>query len=110
MIGDNVDDVVSIAYLEDLAARAQEPAQPANAEVEELMRPPTFVPESKPVDELLREMQARRTHIAIVIDEYGGTASLVTIEDILEEIVGEIADSTTPSGRRWSGWTTTPPR
>ena len=56
------------------------------------MRPPTFVPESKPVDELLGEMQARRTHMAIVIDEYGGTAGLVTIEDILEEIVGEIAD------------------
>ena len=91
VIGDNVDDVVGIAYLKDLAARAQEP-QARNTKVEELMRPPTFVPESKPVDELLREMQARRTHIAIVIDEYGGTAGLVTIEDILEEIVGEIAD------------------
>ena len=56
------------------------------------MRKPVFVPESKPVDELLREMQAHRTHIAIVIDEYGGTAGLVTIEDILEEIVGEITD------------------
>ena len=56
------------------------------------MRPATFVPESKPVDELLREMQQRRIHLAIVIDEYGGTAGLVTIEDILEEIVGEITD------------------
>jgi CBS domain containing-hemolysin-like protein len=56
------------------------------------MRPVIYVPESKPVDELLREMQAHRTHIVIVIDEYGGTAGLVTIEDILEEIVGEIAD------------------
>jgi CBS domain containing-hemolysin-like protein len=56
------------------------------------MRRATFVPESKPVDDLLREMQARQTHVAIVIDEYGGTAGLVTIEDILEEIVGEIAD------------------
>ena len=50
------------------------------------------MPESKPVDDLLREMQARQVHMAIVIDEYGGTAGLVTIEDILEEIVGEIAD------------------
>jgi CBS domain containing-hemolysin-like protein len=56
------------------------------------MRPPSFVPESKPVDALLREMQARRIHMAVVVDEYGGTAGLVTIEDILEEIVGEIAD------------------
>ena len=56
------------------------------------MRPATFVPESKPVDDLLSEMQAQRTHMAIIVDEYGGTAGLVTIEDILEEIVGEITD------------------
>jgi CBS domain containing-hemolysin-like protein len=56
------------------------------------MRPVHFVPDSKPADELLREMQAARVHIAIVVDEYGGTAGLVTIEDVLEEIVGEIAD------------------
>ena len=56
------------------------------------MRPAVFVPDTKPVDELLREMQAQQTHIAIVVDEYGGTAGLVTIEDILEEIVGEITD------------------
>jgi CBS domain containing-hemolysin-like protein len=91
VVGDNVDDVVGIVYLKDLAARAQD--QHARAtKVEEVMRAPTFVPESKPVDELLREMQSRRTHIAVVIDEYGGTAGVVTIEDILEEIVGEIAD------------------
>ena len=56
------------------------------------MRPASYVPDSKPVDELLRQMQAQRTHMVIVIDEYGGTAGLVTIEDILEEIVGEITD------------------
>jgi CBS domain containing-hemolysin-like protein len=56
------------------------------------MRPVLYVPDSKPVDELLREMQAERKHIAIVVDEYGGTAGLVTIEDVLEEIVGEITD------------------
>ena len=93
VIGDNVDDIVGIAYLKDLVRHGQEarggdPTVP----VEEVMRPATFVPESKPVDELLRDMQAQRTHIAIVIDEYGGTAGLVTIEDILEEIVGEITD------------------
>ncbi len=56
------------------------------------MRPCMYVPDSKPVDVLLREMQARRMHVAIAVDEYGGTAGLVTIEDILEEIVGEITD------------------
>ena len=56
------------------------------------MRPVLYVPDSKPVDDLLREMQASRKHVAVVVDEYGGTAGLVTIEDILEEIVGEITD------------------
>jgi len=86
VIGENVDDVLGIVYLKD-AVRTD-----GQSPVERLMRPATFVPESKPVDDLLREMQAARTHIAIVVDEYGGTAGLVTIEDILEEIVGEITD------------------
>jgi CBS domain containing-hemolysin-like protein len=86
VIGENVDDVLGIVYLKDAV-----PAGP-EVRVSELMRSATFVPESKPVDDLLREMQAARTHIAVVVDEYGGTAGLVTIEDILEEIVGEITD------------------
>ncbi|HJQ44318.1 MAG TPA: hemolysin family protein [Jatrophihabitantaceae bacterium] len=92
VVGENVDDVVGIVYLKDLARRSQDAERARGTRVDDVMRPAVFVPESKPVDELLREMQARRTHIAIVIDEYGGTAGLVTIEDILEEIVGEITD------------------
>ena len=92
VIGENVDDIVGVAYLKDLARRAQDADRARVTHVEEVMRPAAFVPESKPVDELLREMQAHRSHIAIVIDEYGGTAGLVTIEDVLEEIVGEITD------------------
>jgi CBS domain containing-hemolysin-like protein len=92
VVGENVDDVVGVVYLKDLARRAQDTERARKTKISEVMRTPVFVPESKPVDELMREMQAMRTHIAIVIDEYGGTAGLVTIEDILEEIVGEIAD------------------
>jgi CBS domain containing-hemolysin-like protein len=92
VIGENVDDVVGVVYLKDLVRRSQNSTDGRGPRVDELMRPPTFVPESKPVDELLRDMQAQRVHIAIVVDEYGGFAGLVTIEDILEEIVGEIAD------------------
>jgi CBS domain containing-hemolysin-like protein len=93
VVGENEDDVIGIAYLKDLVARSREhPEAEAVEKVESVMRPATFVPESKPADDLLREMQARQIHLAVVIDEYGGTAGLVTIEDILEEIVGEIAD------------------
>jgi CBS domain containing-hemolysin-like protein len=91
--GENTDDVVGIGYLKDMVAWDHEhPGTEHTERVEKIMRPATYVPESKPVDELLRQMQLQRTHVAIVIDEYGGTAGLVTIEDILEEIVGEIAD------------------
>ncbi|WP_300613846.1 hemolysin family protein, partial [Trebonia sp.] len=93
VIGENLDDVVGVAYLKDIVTRIYEHPEGESAEtVESIMRAATFAPESKPVDDLLREMQARHVHVAIVIDEYGGTAGLVTIEDILEEIVGEIAD------------------
>jgi CBS domain containing-hemolysin-like protein len=93
VIGENEDDIIGIAYLKDIVTRSYEHRESESVEtVESIMRPATFVPESKPIDALLREMQARQIHVAIVIDEYGGTAGLVTIEDILEEIVGEIAD------------------
>jgi CBS domain containing-hemolysin-like protein len=91
VVGDNADDVLGVAYLKDLV-RKERTEGGATGKVEEAMREPVFVPESKPVDELLREMQAELGHIAIVVDEYGGTAGLVTIEDVLEEIVGEITD------------------
>ncbi|HEV7897992.1 MAG TPA: hemolysin family protein [Planosporangium sp.] len=93
VIGENVDDVLGIVYLKDLVRRTAggDPGA-GEAPVAQVMREAAYVPESKPVDDLLREMQAARNHIAIVVDEYGGTAGLVTIEDILEEIVGEITD------------------
>ncbi len=90
--GENLDDIMGVVYLKDMARRAQDQERAKTTTIEEVMRPVTYVPESKPVDELLRDMQAARSHIAIVIDEYGGTAGIVTIEDILEEIVGEITD------------------
>jgi CBS domain containing-hemolysin-like protein len=93
VVGENEDDVVGIAYLKDIVSRDHEqPGSETTQRVSQVMRPATYVPESKPIDELLRQMQTERIHVAIVIDEYGGTAGLVTIEDILEEIVGEIAD------------------
>ncbi|GLW08606.1 hypothetical protein Misp01_37360 [Microtetraspora sp. NBRC 13810] len=93
VVGENEDDVIGIAYLKDIVRRIHETGEDRREErVESIMRPATYVPESKPIDQLMREMQARQIHLAIVIDEYGGTAGLVTIEDVLEEIVGEIAD------------------
>ncbi len=93
VIGDNEDDVVGIVYLKDVAKRAFDHRDAESSEkVESVMRVPFFVPDSRAADELLKDMQANRTHIAVVLDEYGGVAGLVTIEDILEEIVGEIAD------------------
>jgi CBS domain containing-hemolysin-like protein len=93
VVGENTDDVVGIAYLKDIVAWAHEHPDAEETElIGNVMRSATYVPESKPIDELLRQMQTQRIHVAIVIDEYGGTAGLVTIEDILEEIVGEIAD------------------
>lgn len=92
VVGENSDDVVGVLYFKDVVRRVNADESARDLPVTQLMRPAPFVPESKPVDDLLREMQRDQTHAAVVIDEYGGTAGLVTIEDILEEIVGEIDD------------------
>ena len=93
VVGDNLDDVVGVVYLKDITRRVFEHRDAERSEqVDSVMRQAHFVPDSKRADDLLRDLQASRVHMAIVVDEYGGTAGLVTIEDILEEIVGEIAD------------------
>ena len=88
---ESVDEVVGILYAKDLLPILKNPDGPRPA-VRSLLRPPVFVPESMTIDDLLHEFQRRKVHIAIVLDEYGGTAGLLTIEDLLEEIVGEIQD------------------
>src|SRR6204780_1639472 len=93
VVGENQEDVVGTSYLKDLVAWSHEhPGAEATEKIATVMRSASYVPDSKPVDELLRQMQAQRNHMVIVIDEYGGTAGLVTVEDLLEEIVGEITD------------------
>ena len=93
VISENLDNVVGIAYVKDLAKRVHDnPNSEVNEKVEEHLRKATFVPENKTADDLLKQMQRDQIHMAIVVDEYGGTAGIITIEDILEEIVGEIAD------------------
>jgi putative hemolysin len=86
----DTDNIVGVLYAKDLLKKMHESASPVK--LASIARAPTFVPETKKVAELLREMQEQRVHMAIVVDEYGGTAGLVTIEDLLEEIVGEIVD------------------
>ena len=91
--GKSVDDIVGVLYLKDVARiLSKDPASLETTTVSTKSRKPTFVPESMPVDDLLRQMQKSATHIAIVVDEYGGVAGLVTMEDVIEEIVGDIAD------------------
>jgi CBS domain containing-hemolysin-like protein len=93
VVGEDVDDIIGVVYLKDIARRIFEHSESQQSErVQSIMRPTMFSPDSKRVDDLLREMQSRRTHLAVLVDEYGGTAGLVTIEDVIEEIVGEIAD------------------
>ncbi|MEO5653208.1 MAG: hemolysin family protein [Marmoricola sp.] len=93
VVGDDLDDILGFVYIKDISKRVfDRQAAETTEQVDSMMRPVFHVPDSKPVDDLLREMQAERRHIAVAIDEYGGTAGIVTIEDILEEIVGEITD------------------
>jgi putative hemolysin len=90
---ENLDNIVGILYAKDLLPYLMAGASPASQiDIRAIARPATYVPETKPVDELLTEMRANKRHIAIVVDEYGGTAGLITMEDVVEEIVGEIQD------------------
>jgi CBS domain containing-hemolysin-like protein len=98
VIAESVDDIVGVVHLKDLVARTV-PEFPDGGVVGEVMRPATFVPDSKLLTGLLKEMQVSRNHMAVVVDEYGGTAGLLTIEDILEEIVGEITDESDTEAR-----------
>ena len=92
VIGEDVDDLIGVAYLKDaVRATAFNPAAMERA-VESIVRQPLLVPESKPVDDLFHEMQRSRQHVAVVVDEYGGIAGMVTIEDAIEQIVGELED------------------
>ncbi len=93
VVGTGPDNIIGIVYVKDLAKRALDHHDAEQSEnIEQHMRPATFVPEIKMADELLKEMQRNQIHLAVVVDEYGGTAGIITIEDIIEEIVGEIED------------------
>ncbi len=92
VVGEGSDDILGMLYFKDLARRLNADPAAGDARVTTLMRPARFVPESKPIDDLMRDMQQAQNHVAIVVDEYGGTAGLVTMEDVIEEIVGEITD------------------
>ena len=93
VVGENVDDIVGVVYLKDVVQKTYHKTDAGRGvSVSEVMRPATFVPDSKKLDDLLEQMQRERFHIAMLVDEYGGIAGLISIEDILEEIVGEIAD------------------
>jgi putative hemolysin len=86
---DSIDHIIGILHIRDVLRALRAPAPPA---VRDMLKPPLFIPETKPLGELLKELQARFQQVALVVDEYGGTAGLVTVEDLLEEIVGEIMD------------------
>ncbi len=89
---DTVDNIKGLLYAKDLLRVLQKPADARHKPVTELMRHPFFVPESKRADELLAELKTKKVHMAVVVDEYGGTAGVVTFEDLIEEIIGDIQD------------------
>jgi CBS domain containing-hemolysin-like protein len=93
VIGKNLDDIRGVLYIKDVAKLIHEnPSKAASVTAVDIARKAIFVPESKPVDDLLQEMQRSSTHIALIVDEYGGVAGLATMEDVIEEIVGNISD------------------
>lgn len=92
VVNGDIDEMIGVLYLKDVSRKLYQAPEEANTHAGELARTVPYVPETKPVADLLREMQHEATHVAVVIDEYGGTAGIITIEDIVEEIVGEIAD------------------
>jgi CBS domain containing-hemolysin-like protein len=93
VVGKKIDDVRGVLYIKDVAKLLHEqPQQMKSTRAGDVARAAEFIPESKPVDDLLRDMQLNSTHIAIIVDEYGGVAGLATMEDVIEEIVGEISD------------------
>lgn len=92
VVGDDVDDIRGILYFKDVVSRWEAHGGQLDMRAEQMMRPAEYAVEMKPADDMLRQMQAQRFHMAIVIDEYGGVAGLVTLEDIIEEVVGELTD------------------
>jgi CBS domain containing-hemolysin-like protein len=94
--GESLDEILGVLYVKDLLNLVGSATEDGAFDLRNVVRSAVFVPESKPLRDLLAEMQARKVHMAIVLDEYGGTAGLITIEDILEEIVGEIQDEYEP--------------
>jgi len=88
VFSDSIDEISGILYIKDLLPNFETP----QLEWKKLLRSPFFVPENKKIDDLLREFQSKKIHLAVVVDEYGGTSGIVTLEDVLEEIVGEITD------------------
>jgi CBS domain containing-hemolysin-like protein len=89
------DQIVGIVYIKDLLSHLEEPNWKTSS-IRDLLRKPLFVPETKNVDDLMEEFQRDKVHLGIVLDEYGGTAGLITIEDIIEELIGEIRDEHDP--------------